>query len=172
MIQHQSYKEDFFRNINSVDPSIQFTMEESKENGSIPLLDANITPQPDGTFTIGVYRKPTHTDSYLPWDSYHNFSAKYSVINTLSHIAQTICSTPQLLNKLQHLEKVLMLCKYPKWAIKIILNQQEEKKEGKKKKQTPPSKCPARKCYIMVHSVQGICEILKNICGRHGVTTF
>ena len=47
--------------------------------------------------TYGYTRKLTHTDLYLPWDSYHNLSAKYSMINTLSHRAQTICSTPQLL---------------------------------------------------------------------------
>ena len=117
VIQHQSHKEDFFRHINSVDPSIQFSMEESKEDGSIPFLDTIIKPQPGGTFTIGVYRKPTRTDLYLPWDSHHSLSAKYSVINTLSHRAKTICSTPKLLKKeLQHLE-VLMLCKYPKRAI-------------------------------------------------------
>ena len=70
VIQHQSHKEDFFRCINLVDPSIQFTMEESEEDGSIPFLDTIITPQPDGTFTIGVHRKPTHADLYLPWDKF------------------------------------------------------------------------------------------------------
>ena len=36
------------------------------------------------------------------------FHAKYNVINTLSHRAKTICSTPQLLKKeLQHVEEVL-----------------------------------------------------------------
>ena len=138
VIQHQSHKEDFFRHINSVDPSVQFTMEESKEDGSIPFLDTIITPQPDVTFTMGVYRKPTQTDLYFLWDSYNNLSAKYSVINTLSHRAKTICSSPQLQkNELQHLEKAPMLCKYPKWAINKIFHQQQEKKEVKKKEQTP-----------------------------------
>ena len=58
------------------------------------LLDIIITPQPDGIFTIGVYRKPTHKDLYLPWDNDRNLFAKYSVINTLSQRGQTICSTP------------------------------------------------------------------------------
>ena len=29
--------------------------------------------------------KPTHTDQYLQWDSHHHLSAKFSVIQTLSH---------------------------------------------------------------------------------------
>ena len=97
----------------SVDPSIQFTVEQSKKDGSIPFLDTSISSKPNGTFTVGVYRKPTHLDLYLPWDSYYNLSAQYSVINTLSHRAHTICSTLELLkNELYPLEKVCMICKY------------------------------------------------------------
>ena len=62
-----------------------------------------------------------------------------------------------------------MLCKYPKWAINKILHQQQEKKEVKKK-HTPPSKYPVRKCHIVIPYVPGICESLKVICGKHGVT--
>ena len=83
VLQDQAHKEEFLKHINTVDPSIQFTVEEAKEDGSIPFLDTIIRPEADRTFTIGVYRKPTHTDLYLPWDSNHNIAAKYSVINTL-----------------------------------------------------------------------------------------
>ena len=125
MIQHHSHKEEFLQHINTVDPSIQFTVEKAKEDGSIPFLDTNITPEADGTFTLGVYRKPTHTDLYLPWDSNHNLAAKYHVINTLTHRAHTICSTPKLIEEeLQHLEEVLGQGKYPKWAIKKIFRKQ------------------------------------------------
>ena len=36
---------------------------------------------------------PTHTDLYLQWDSRHTVSSKYSVIGTLHHRAETICSS-------------------------------------------------------------------------------
>ena len=109
--------------------------------------------KPDGTFTIGVYRKPTHTNLYLSWDRQYSLSAKYSMINTLSHKAYTICSTPQLPKNELHLEKVLMLCKYIKWTINKIFHQQQK-----------------WKCHIVVPGVQGICESIKNICGTHWVT--
>ena len=74
---------------------------------------------------------------YLPWDSHHNLAAKFSVINSLSHRAKTICFTPQLLKKeLQHLEEALILFKYPKWAIKKVIHKKEEKRKSFKKKQT------------------------------------
>ena len=163
-LQDQAHKEEFLQHINTGDPSIQFTVEEAKEDGSIPFLDTIIRPEADGTFTIGVYRKPTHTDLYLPWDSNHNIAAMYSVINTLSHRALTICSTPELAEEeLQHLENVLEQCKYPKWPVRKII-----KKHQKEKKQTPKTKYPA-KCHIVVPYSQGIGESVKNICKKQGV---
>ena len=73
-------------------------MEEAGPDSSIPFLDLLVTPKVDGTFTTKVYRKPTHTDQYLQWDSNHNLASKYSVINTLSHRARTLCSTSELIN--------------------------------------------------------------------------
>ena len=92
-------KEEFFQHINSIDPNIQFTAEDPKSDGSIPFLDTLVMPQPNGSIKTTVFRKPTHTDMYLHWDSYHHLSAKYSVINTLRHRAKTVCSTSQLLQK-------------------------------------------------------------------------
>ena len=42
--QHQSDKEEFFKHINSMDPSIQFTVEETRSDGSMPFLNTIITP--------------------------------------------------------------------------------------------------------------------------------
>ena len=99
VIQQVSNREQFFQHINSVDPSIIFTAEETRSDGSKPFLDTLITPQIDGTLTTSVYRKPTHTDLYLQWGSHHNLAHKYSVINTLTHSARAVCSNPQLLKE-------------------------------------------------------------------------
>ena len=71
VIQQQSNRREFLQHINSADPSIIFTAEENKPHGSMPFLDTLITPQRDGTLTTNIYRKPTHTDLYLQWDSHH-----------------------------------------------------------------------------------------------------
>ena len=57
----------FLQHINSVDPAIRFTVEDNKEDGSIPFLDTIVKPEVDGSLSITVYRKPTHTDQYLQW---------------------------------------------------------------------------------------------------------
>ena len=118
VIHKEIHKQEFLQHINSVDPAILFIVETNKENGAIPFLDTIVKPEADRTLSITVYRKPTHTDQYLEWDSHHHLSAKYSVILTLSHRAQTVCSHPELLHKEKaHLRNVLTQCKYPKWAL-------------------------------------------------------
>ena len=86
--------------------------------GPSPSWTLLFKPEADGSLSITVYRKPTHTDQYLQWDSHHHLSAKFSVIQTLSHRASTVCSNPELLQKeKEHLRKALTKCNYPKWAL-------------------------------------------------------
>ena len=95
----KSSKESFLQHLNSVDDNIHFTCEEPNEDGSIAFLDMLITPDQNGRLNTSVYRKLTHTDQYLHWDSHHAISSKYSVVGTLFHRARTVCSTPGGLQK-------------------------------------------------------------------------
>ena len=105
-------KEEFLDHINSMDPYIQFTTEDAKPDGSLPFLDILVQIQPDNSLLTSVYRKSTHTDLYLQWDSHHHLSAKYNVINTLRHRAKTVCSNHHLLKKEEdHLNRALSNCR-------------------------------------------------------------
>ena len=118
VIHKEANKQGFLQHINSVDPAIKFTVEDNREDGSIPFLDIIVKPEENGGLSITVYRKPTHTDQYLQWDSHHNLTAKFSVINTLFHRAKTVCSNPVLLKQeKEHLRKALTQCKYPTWTL-------------------------------------------------------
>ena len=159
-------KDEFFHHINSIDPRIQFTSEDSKPDGSIPFLDSLVMPQPDGSIKTTVFKKPTHTDMYLHWDSYHHLSAKYSVINTLRHRAKTVWSTKQLLTEEEdHLYNALSRCKYPLWA----WNRTNIKKKQKKSNQGNNN---TKKSYIVVPYMKGLGETCKNICRRYGVEVY
>ena len=85
VITKEAHKQEFLEHINSIDPHIHFTNEDSKEDGSMPFLDMLIIPTEDGRLNTTVYRKPFHTDMYLKWDSHHPISSKYSVVGTLHH---------------------------------------------------------------------------------------
>ena len=92
-------KDALLNHINSIDENIYFTYEDPKEDGSIPFLDMLIIPDEEGRLNTNVYRKPTHTDQYLHWDSHHAITSKYSVIGTQYHRARTVCSNPDQLPK-------------------------------------------------------------------------
>ncbi len=47
----------------------------------------------DGCLITKVYRKPTHTDKYLSFDSHHPLQHKNAVAKTLFNRAGKICST-------------------------------------------------------------------------------
>ena len=152
VIQHQSLKEEFLRHINTVDPSIQFTVEESKDDGSFFGYHHNTRNR--WNLHHGVYRKPTHIDLYLLWDSIHNLAAEYSVINTLTH------STHHLLNT-----KIT-------WPVQIsqIGYQEDFPATSRTEEEMDPYKeIFHTKCHIVIPYAQGICESIKNICEKHGV---
>ena len=99
VIQQKRQKQTFLEHFNKVDPAIKFTVDSNQENGAIPFLDTLVKPEADNTLSITVYRKPTHTDQFLQWNSHHNLAAKYSVIVTLTHRVRTVCTKPELLYK-------------------------------------------------------------------------
>ena len=180
VIHQEVNKQDFLQHINSVDPAIRFTVEDNKEDGSIPFLDTIVKPDADGSLSITVYRKPMHTDQYLQWDSHHHLSAKFSVINTLSYRAKTVCSSPALLQQERdHLRKALTQCKYPKWALNKVekrLNKStSEAIDGVNNQGTTGTQAATNegktKGHIVIPYTQGLCESIKKICSRYGIQT-
>ena len=54
VIHREVNKQGILQHINSVDPATKFTVEENKEDGSIPFLDTIVKPEADGTLSITV----------------------------------------------------------------------------------------------------------------------
>ena len=169
-------KQGFLQHINSVDPATKFTVEDNKEDGSIPFLDTIVKPEADGTLSTTVYRKPTHTDQYLQWDSHHHLSAKFNVVHTLSHRASTVCSKPELLQKEKdYLRNALTKCNYPKWALgkveKRLNKSTRQATDGGTTSAQPAPNEATNKGHIVIPYTQGLCESIKKICGRYGIQT-
>ena len=98
--------------LNFIDPHIKFTIKLPGTDG-LPFLDTLTKPTSNSTEST-VYRKPTHTDRYLDYNSNHPISAKLSVIHNVIHRAKQVCSTPEFLAKeMNHLHRVLQDNHYP-----------------------------------------------------------
>ena len=72
VILETTYKDEFFQHINGIEKKIQLTAENTRADGSLPFLDTLVTVQEDGILSTSIYRKPTHTNQYLQWDSHHS----------------------------------------------------------------------------------------------------
>ena len=118
VIQKAEHSQQLLYHINKQDSDIQFKVEEADQDGSLPFLDTKVTPEPNNTLIITVYRKPTHTDQYLYWDSDHHIAAKYSVYNTAAHRAKVVSSNqPSLTKQLEHSKMALQSYHFPTWAL-------------------------------------------------------
>ena len=157
-------RESFLQHLNSINPKIQFTCEETREDGSMPFLDILVTPEEDGSLKTSVFRKTTNTDLYLQWDSHHTIPSKYSVAGTLYHRASTVCSTPQLLQEEEeHLFIALTRCKYPTWDIKRARMRSQNPNSNRRKTNQTGQKNNKSNLYMVVPYHQGLSENATNL---------
>ena len=166
----KNQKQTFLNHLNSINSNIQFTSEDPGEDGSIPFLDMLVIPDGEGRLKTTVYRKPTHTNQYLHWDSHHDIPSKYSLIGTLFHRAKTICSEPKhLQDEEEHLYRTLRKCKYPTWALNRVKLRNQTTLPKKKKNNRTVNNNQEHKSHITVPYHQGLSESFKRTCRKNGI---
>lgn len=121
----------FHNHLNAQDPNIKFTIERGGPGG-LPFLDTLNVIQEDGSIDVSVYRKATHTDQYLDFNSHHPPQHKASVVRTLYGRATKIPSTDS--NKAKEEKHVFMTLNtkngYPKGFIKRNKNRKMKDKNN------------------------------------------
>ena len=149
VITKAEHSKQLLQHINSQDPHIQLTFEEPSQQGTLPFLDTLVTIGPNQNFHTTVYRKPTHTDQYLHWDSKH-------------FIIQGIGSH----------QKALQACQFPPWALKHLQqkciskhnNQQSNPNKKSSNTDSNSSNNNNKNITIVVPHIQGIGEKFKKVC--------
>jgi hypothetical protein len=147
--QHEQY---FFEHINFIQPSIQFT-KELETNGELPFLDIFVHKSESGHLSTSVYRKPTHTNQYLNFNSNHPLNTRIGVAKTLFDRANTIISDNEKRQvEYDLIKSSLKRCGYKNWALK------RARRTGTESTKPKPSKG-----YVSVPYVKGISEPFKRI---------
>ena len=85
---------NFHNLLNSIDPHINFTIEQ-EQNGQLSFLDA-IVSRNNESLIVNAYRKPTHTDRYPDYNSHHDKQHKISTAQTLLNRAEFVPSPEEL----------------------------------------------------------------------------
>ena len=111
----ESKIQTFLEELNSFERSIQFTLEKSQEN-KLPFLDILIEKK-ETNFDFTTYRKPTHTNSYIHFFSYHSHEVKMSVIVGLFLRALRICDPHKLDEEVNFIRNSFLDLAYPAWFI-------------------------------------------------------
>ena len=72
----------------------------------------------DGTLSTKIYRKKTHTDQYLHFNSNHHARQKIGIVSTLKKRMELITKEADKKDEEQHIERAFRNCGYPEWVVK------------------------------------------------------
>ena len=112
---------DFLQVLNSVHPSLSFTME-LEHDDSIPFRGTVLTGC-GGTLTTEVYRKPTDTGLLLHFQSHVDSRYKKDLVNTMVNRGYRLSSTKEGFAK--ECNKLRTMCsklRYPKTLVDSTIN--------------------------------------------------
>ena len=150
----------FHEHINQQHPNITFTIEQEKE-GKLAFLDVQVTRSLEG-LTTSVYRKPTHTDRYIPFHSHHHQRTITGVLRCMRDRAHRICDPTCKKPELQHLQHVFQANGFPKELVRKTLAHQPPSVTSSGTSNEPPK-------ILCVPYIRGLSEKLERVCTPLGV---
>ena len=103
--------QEFFHGVNNLVPSIKFTVE-WEEGGKISFLDTMVYRRTSG-FSTAVYRKPTHSNQFLHYYSWHPDHIKRSSLFSLLLRAYRLSDHPFLDQELNYLRQAFQRVGFP-----------------------------------------------------------
>ena len=164
--------QEFTEYLNTVDEDIKWTTEgetvkdvvppgdetdqETRSERTLAFLDTVTVVREDGEIRTRVFRKETHTDQYLNYNSNHPLEHNRGVINTLMHRADKVVSdAEERIKEREHIKSVLEVNGYPSWLFKQQQQISEKRSDGDPNKTNKSDRKPA----IVIPYVKGVCVL-------------
>jgi len=127
-------------------------------------MDTCVHVADDGSTKTTVYRKPTHTDQYLNFQSNHHLEHKRSVVRTLLHRAKTLITEEKdQKDKIEHVKSAFRTNGYPDWIFRLPKKKEKAVDKDKGTQKRPTAGIP----YI-----RGTSEVLARVFKKHGANIF
>ena len=117
----------FLTTLNNLHPALKFTRE-LENNGVLPFLDVK-TRREEDKFVTTIYRKPTFTGLYIPFDSFTPFRYKRNLMNNLCDRAIRICSPSELDEEIGYLKETFLKNGYPSSVVRKYVTPHYSKPE-------------------------------------------
>ena len=125
----KSHADGFLSYLNSLTDDLQYTIEYPSHDGSLPYMDILIHADK----STSVYRKPTHTNLYVRYNSCAPSSSKDSVIRSLTRRAHILCSPQHLQKELDTVYTTSLQNGHPPDRVKRIMDSVKQKLENPNK---------------------------------------
>ena len=164
-ILHQYDIDGFTKHLNHQDPNIKFTIEQETDN-KLAFLDVCINLNDDASINTTIYRKKTHTDQYLNFNSNHHLEHKRSVVRTLMNRAdQLITNEEDREQERDYVKTVLKANGYKQWMFKLPNKQLNQEK-------TSNRNSPRDSITVGLPYTKGLSEHLQRIFKVHNVHVY
>ena len=162
------------------------------------MLDVSIHRSSNGSLSFDVYRKPTHTNQYIPFESHAPLSHKLATVRSLTRRASLIPSTEEKKKEENvQVKKALAINGYPRWAYDLARHRETDPQPpttfptpptatsppSPTTSSTPPSTTPAttapattttttntHKGFVTMPYYSGTTEPLTHIMQRAGIS--
>ena len=155
--------EDFHCHLNSIESSIQFTIE-TESDGQLAFLNVLISRNSDRSIGTTVYRKPTHANKYLDFSSHHPLAHKIAVVRTLSSRAQALMSSAVTRTQEEHtVSKALAQNGYPATFI--------HRHSHTLHNLNAPSQSPTVTTSTTIPYIKGTSEAIRQVLSPLGIRT-
>jgi len=129
--------EDFLEHLNKQHQRIQFTSEVQKD-GKISFLDTEIHVKEDRSTKVTIYRKETHTDQYLHFESNHHIKQKMGIVTNFRNRIDTLV-TEEADKKAEekHVVNSLRRCGHPAW---VLQRKKKDRRTNRREREIPRGK--------------------------------
>ena len=152
----------FLNFINSLEPTIRFTIENEDDRKSLTFLDVKIERKNDMSFQTSYFSKLSNTDRLLNFSSNHPIAQKKSVINSLFTRIDRLTIDDSIYQHHFHNAMNVLSCNgYPLPVIKQVLSNRKRMKLANDEQKILP--------VVSLPYVFGVSEKISNILFKFGV---